>query len=207
MEAKAKLRATEAIHSLMSLKPMSAFVVQDDGETTLATPIEDIDIGSLIKVRAGEIVPLDAKVETGEALVDISSFTGEPYPVRKTPGDEIVGGCSLIDASLILKTTKVSGNTMLDKVLAMVEEAQNGKAPVQKLVDKIASIFVPDCPFIGFLCRHNLVCLWCKFRACDDGSSIYSSDCLSVRIGTCKPDCIGYGNWCWGKIWLVDQRN
>ena len=143
MEAKAKLRATEAIHSLMSLKPMSAFVVQDDGETTLATPIEDIDIGSLIKVRAGEIVPLDAKVETGEALVDISSFTGEPYPVRKTPGDEIVGGCSLIDASLILKTTKVSGNTMLDKVLAMVEEAQNGKAPVQKLVDKIASIFVP----------------------------------------------------------------
>lgn len=144
LEAKAKLRATEAIHSLMSLKPPTAFVIQEDGETTIATPIEEIEVGTLIKVRPGEIIPLDSIVDSGEALLDISSITGEPYPVRKILGDEVIGGCSVIDSSLILRTTKLSGSTMIDTVISMVEEAQNGKAPVQKLVDKISAIFVPS---------------------------------------------------------------
>ena len=144
LEAKAKLRATEAIHSLMSLKPPTAFVIQEDGETTIATPIEEIEVGTLIKVRPGEIIPLDSRVNSGEALLDISSITGEPYPVRKIPGDEVIGGCSVIDSSLILRTTKLSGSTMIDTVISMVEEAQNGKAPVQKLVDKISAVFVPS---------------------------------------------------------------
>ena len=141
LEARAKLKATDAVHGLMRLQPKEAWVV--DGERTVAVPVENIARKTLLKVRAGETVPLDAVVEEGSALLDESMMTGESFPVRKQPGDSVAGGTIVMDATLLVRTTALVGDTMLAKVIRLVDEAQMGKAPIQRLVDRIAGIFVP----------------------------------------------------------------
>ncbi len=141
LEAKAKLKATDAVHGLMRLQPKEAWVVVDEG--TVATPVEDIERGTLLKVRAGETVPLDGVVENSTALLDESMMTGESFPVRKNAGDAVAAGTIVMDATLLVRTTALVGDTMLAKVIRLVDEAQMGKAPIQRLVDRIASVFVP----------------------------------------------------------------
>ena len=141
LEAKAKLKATDAVHGLMRLQPKEAWVVVDEG--TVATAVEDIGRGTLLKVRAGETVPLDGVVENSTALLDESMMTGESYPVRKNEGDAVAAGTIVMDATLLVRTTALVGDTMLAKVIHLVDEAQMGKAPIQRLVDRIASVFVP----------------------------------------------------------------
>jgi len=141
LEAKAKLKATDAVHGLMRLQPKEAWVMVDEG--TVATPVEDIGRGTLLKVRAGETVPLDGVVEDSTALLDESMMTGESYPVRKNEGDAVAAGTIVMDATLFVRTTALVGDTMLAKVIRLVDEAQMGKAPIQRLVDRIASVFVP----------------------------------------------------------------
>ncbi|MEK9651740.1 MAG: heavy metal translocating P-type ATPase [Poseidonia sp.] len=141
LEAKAKLKATDAVHGLMRLQPKEAWVVVDEG--TVATPVEDIERGTLLKVRAGETVPLDGVVENSTALLDESMMTGESFPVRKNTGDAVAAGTIVMDATLLVRTTALVGDTMLAKVIRLVDEAQMGKAPIQRLVDRIASVFVP----------------------------------------------------------------
>ena len=141
LEAKAKLKATDAVHSLMRLQPKEAWVVVDEG--TMATPVEDIGRGTLLKVRAGETVPLDGVVEDSTALMDESMMTGESFPVRKAEGDTVAAGTVVIDSTLLVRTTALVGDTMLANVIRLVDEAQMGKAPIQRLVDRIAGVFVP----------------------------------------------------------------
>ena len=141
LEAKAKLKATDAVHSLMRLQPKEAWVVVDEG--TVATPVEDIGRGTLLKVRAGETVPLDGVVEDSTALMDESMMTGESFPVRKAEGDTVAAGTVVMDSTLLVRTTALVGDTMLANVIRLVDEAQMGKAPIQRLVDRIAGIFVP----------------------------------------------------------------
>ncbi|MBL6807333.1 MAG: heavy metal translocating P-type ATPase [Candidatus Poseidonia sp.] len=141
LEARAKLRATDAVHSLMRLQPKEAWVVVEEG--TKAVPVEEIPRDTLLKVRVGETVPLDGLVEEGTALIDESMMTGESFPVRKSQGDEVVAGTIVLDAVLLIRTTSLVGDTMLSKVIELVDEAQNGKAPIQRLVDRIAGVFVP----------------------------------------------------------------
>jgi len=141
LEARAKLKATDAVHSLMRLQPKEAWVVVDEG--TVGTPVEDIPRGTLLKVRAGETVPLDGEVENGNALMDESMMTGESFPVRKHSGDGVSAGTVVLDATLLIRTTALVGDTMLANVIRLVDEAQTGKAPIQRLVDRVASIFVP----------------------------------------------------------------
>ena len=141
LEARAKLRATDAVHSLMRLQPKEAWVVVEEG--TKATPVESIPRGTLLKVRVGEPIPLDGRVEEGTALLDESMMTGESFPVRKSQGDEVVAGTIVHDAVLLIRTTSLVGDTMLSKVIELVDEAQYGKAPIQRLVDRIAGVFVP----------------------------------------------------------------
>ncbi|MGB1421554.1 MAG: heavy metal translocating P-type ATPase [Poseidonia sp.] len=141
LEARAKLRATDAVHSLMRLQPKEAWVVVEEG--TKATPVESIPRGTLLKVRVGETIPLDGRVEEGTALIDESMMTGESFPVRKSQGDEVVAGTIVHDAVLLIRTTSLVGDTMLSKVIELVDEAQYGKAPIQRLVDRIAGVFVP----------------------------------------------------------------
>ena len=141
LEANAKLKATDAIHSLMRLQPKEAWVVVDEG--TVGTPVEEIPRGTLLKVRVGETVPLDGEVENGSALMDESMMTGESFPVRKNKGDSVSAGTIVLDATLFVRTTVLVGDTMLANVIRLVDEAQTGKAPIQRLVDRVAGVFVP----------------------------------------------------------------
>ena len=141
LEARAKLKATDAVHGLMRLQPKEAWVVVDEG--TVATPVEAIPRDTLLKVRAGETVPLDAVVEEGDATLDESMMSGESFPVRKTPGDTVTAGTVVLDSTLMVRTTALVGDTMLAKVIRLVDEAQMGKAPIQRLVDRISAVFVP----------------------------------------------------------------
>ena len=141
LEARAKLKATDAVHGLMRLQPKEAWVVVDEG--TVATPVEAISRETLLKVRAGETVPLDAVVEEGDATLDESMMSGESFPVRKTPGDTVTAGTVVLDSTLLVRTTALVGDTMLAKVIRLVDEAQMGKAPIQRLVDRISAVFVP----------------------------------------------------------------
>jgi Cu+-exporting ATPase len=145
LEARAKLQATDAVHALMSLRPDEAWRVDNgttDGPTT-AVPLEDLQVGDLIRVRPGDVVPLDGVLVGPRVLLDVASLTGEPYPVSVDEGEEVHGGTSPVDAVLHLRVTQPAGEGLLDRVISLVEAAQEGTAPVQRLVDRISSIFVP----------------------------------------------------------------
>ncbi|MFL2950751.1 MAG: heavy metal translocating P-type ATPase [Candidatus Thalassarchaeaceae archaeon] len=158
LEGRAKLQATDAVFSLMDLQPKTANVVNDD-ETTTKTPVEDIEPGTAILVKTGQTIPLDGRVQDGSALIDMSMMTGETYPVRARVGDEVIGGTILIDAPLTIVTTQPYHQTILSNVINLVDEAQMGKAPIQRFVDRIAAIFVP----IVIACALVAVAYWSLF--------------------------------------------
>jgi len=142
LEGRAKLQATDAILSLMDLQPKTANVLNDDASTT-TTSVEEIEPGTKILVKTGQTIPLDGRVLDGSALIDMSMMTGETYPVRARVGDDVIGGTILIDAPLTIATTQPYHQTVLSNVIQLVDEAQMGKAPIQRYVDRIAAIFVP----------------------------------------------------------------
>jgi heavy metal translocating P-type ATPase len=158
LEGRAKLQATDAVFSLMNLQPKTADVVNDD-ETTTKTPVEDIEPGTSILVKTGQTIPLDGKVMEGSALIDMSMMTGETYPVRTRVGDEVIGGTILVDAPLTIATTQPYHQTVLSNVIKLVDEAQMGKAPIQRFVDRIAAIFVP----VVIACALIAVAYWGLF--------------------------------------------
>ncbi len=144
IEARAKLRATDAIHSLMRLQPKQARVISDEklGHTEVVD-VDQISKGTLIKILAGETIPLDGELIECKASIDESMMSGEPYPVRKGSGDIANAGTIVLDGTIILRVTALSTDTMLANVIQLVEDAQMGKAPIQRLVDRIAAVFVP----------------------------------------------------------------
>ena len=144
MEAAAKLKATDAIHSLMEMQPKQARVITDESLGHSETrDVEAVAIGTLIKVLVGETIPLDGILYQSKASIDESMMTGEPYPVRKSDGDEVSAGTIVLDGTILIRTTRPSEDTLLASIITLVEEAQMGKAPIQRLVDRIAAIFVP----------------------------------------------------------------
>ena len=155
LEGRAKLQATNAVFSLMNLQPKTANVVDENGDST-TTPVEDIEPGTSILVKTGQTIPLDGKVIDGSALVDMSMMTGETYPVRARIGDEVLGGTILVDAPLTISTTQPHHQTVLSNVIQLVDEAQMGKAPIQRYVDRIAAVFVP----IVIVCALISVLYW-----------------------------------------------
>ena len=142
LEAAAKLKATDAIHSLMQLQPNQARVVADDDFTEMID-VALVKVGTLVKIKTGETIPIDGILEDCKASIDQSTMTGESYPVRKSSGDEVYGGTIVLDGTVLLRTNKVAEDTLLANIISMVEDAQSGKAPIQRLVDKISAIFVP----------------------------------------------------------------
>lgn len=144
MEAAAKLKATDAIHSLMEMQPKQARVITDESLGHSETrDVEAVAIGSLIKVLLGETIPLDGTLYQSKASIDESMMTGEPYPVRKSDGDDVSAGTIVLDGTILIRTTRPSEDTLLASIITLVEEAQMGKAPIQRLVDRVAAIFVP----------------------------------------------------------------
>ena len=139
-EARAKGRASSAVHRLLELGASEATVVTADGERRV--PIEQILPGDVLSVRPGERIPTDGVVLTGTSTVDEAMLTGEPLPVAKTPGDDVVGGTVNQAGALTMKTTHVGADTTLASIIRMVEEAQGSKAPIQRLADIYSGRFV-----------------------------------------------------------------
>ncbi|MEQ8248617.1 MAG: heavy metal translocating P-type ATPase [Alphaproteobacteria bacterium] len=140
-ESRAKRGTTAAIRALMKLRPDTARVIRDGDEITV--PLGDVVTGDVAVVRPGERIPVDGTVEEGHSDVDESLITGESMPVAKAVGAAVTGGAINGAGLLRIRVTAVGGNTMLARIIKMVEGAQASKAPVQRLVDKVSAVFVP----------------------------------------------------------------
>jgi copper-transporting P-type ATPase V len=144
VEAKARDRASRAMHSLLSLRPPTARMVAtpEDEVGELVSP-ESVPVGALVRVRPGEGLPLDGTVVSGWSPVDESMLTGEPLPVDRGPGSEVTGGTRNGSGVLVVRVSSVAAESVLARLQRLVEDAQRDKAPLQRLADRISSVFVP----------------------------------------------------------------
>lgn len=141
LEANAKGRTSDAIRKLMGLQPKTAHLLVDGEERDV--PIEQVTPGMILQVRPGEKIPVDGTVLSGSSTVDESMLTGESLPVEKQEGDPLIGATVNQLGSFSMKTEKVGRDTALSQIIQLVEQAQGQKAPIQKIADKVAGIFVP----------------------------------------------------------------
>lgn len=141
LEARAKRQATSAIRALQQLRPETAHLVGPRGESDV--PLVEVMVGDRLAVRPGERVPADARVIEGQSEVDESMLTGEPLPVPKGPGDALTGGAVNGDGRMVVEVSAVGAESVLARIIRLVEDAQAAKAPIQRLVDQVAAVFVP----------------------------------------------------------------
>ena len=141
LEARAKGQTSEAIRRLTGLRAKTARMVREGREEDL--PVEDVRVDDIIVVRPGEKIPVDGVVTEGYSSVDESMITGEPIPASKKAGDSVIGATINKTGSFRFKATKVGRDTVLSQIIKMVEEAQGTKAPIQRLADQVAAVFVP----------------------------------------------------------------
>lgn len=146
LEANATARTSQAIHELMKLQPKVAHLVSG-GEIS----VDDIKIGDKLLVKPGEQIPVDGSITKGSSAVDESMVTGETIPVDKTTGDKVVGATTNGNGSIEIVAEKIGQNTMLARIIKMIEEAAGSKAPIEDLTDKISSIFVPTVIVIAII--------------------------------------------------------
>ena len=146
LEANATARTSQAIHELMKLQPKVAHLVSG-GEIS----VDDIKIGDKLLVKPGEQIPVDGSIAKGSSAVDESMVTGESIPVDKTIGDKVVGATINGNGSIEIVAEKIGQNTMLARIIKMIEEAAGSKAPIEDLTDKISSIFVPTVIVIAII--------------------------------------------------------
>ena len=152
LEAKAKGNTATAIKKLMGLQPKTVTIIKDDEERII--PIQQIQPEDIVLVKPGERIAVDGLVVSGSSYVDESMLSGEPMAVRKAGGNKVFAGTLNQKGSFRFKAEKVGSDTLLAKIIRMVQDAQGSKAPVQQLVDKVASIFVPT-----IICIAIIACL------------------------------------------------
>lgn len=141
LEMRARKRTNSAIQELLALAPPTAHLVVDGEEREIT--LEEVQAGNVLRVRPGEKIPVDGKVHEGKSLIDESMITGEPVPVSKIQGDEVIGGTVNQTGSFLMETQKVGSDTLLSQIIQMVSSAQRSRAPIQRVVDTIAARFVP----------------------------------------------------------------
>ena len=141
LEARAKKQTTEAIRALNALRPERASVLRHGQEVQLA--IDAVLVGDIVVIRPGERIPIDGRVQQGESQVDESLITGESLPVSKKMGDKVTGGAVNGQGLLYIVTTTIGNESVLARIVRLVESAQAKKAPIQRLVDKVSAVFVP----------------------------------------------------------------
>lgn len=149
LEEIAKGKASESIKKLMGLQPKTARIIKGGKEFEI--PIENVQINDIVVVRPGEKFPVDGMVIEGESSVDESMITGESMPVTKRKDDEVIGATINKSGLLKFKATKVGKDTVLQQIIKVVQEAQTGKAPIQRLADRVASIFTPTVIVVAIL--------------------------------------------------------
>ncbi len=141
LEARAKRSASTAIRQLMALRPQTARLLHADGE--IEVPVQQVTVGDIVIVRPGEQLPVDGEIVQGASEIDESLVTGESMPVTKETGDPVIAGSMNGPGLLRLRTTRVGRDTTLARIADLVDRAQVGKAPIQKLVDRVSAVFVP----------------------------------------------------------------
>ncbi|MEF3061527.1 heavy metal translocating P-type ATPase [Ralstonia solanacearum] len=142
LEARAKRQTAQAIRALQALRPDTARVRGADG-TLRDVPVARVRVGDAVSVRAGERIPVDGTVVEGASHVDQSMLTGESLPVPKRAGDHVTAGAIAADGVLLVRTTAIGADTMLSRIIRLVEDAQAAKPPIQQLVDRVSAVFVP----------------------------------------------------------------
>ncbi|OFJ70267.1 copper-binding protein [Anaerococcus sp. HMSC065G05] len=148
-EKKSKGQTKKSLESLMDLAPKKARILKDKNEVEIL--VEDLKKGDLILVRPGEAIPVDGIIKEGSSLVDESAITGESIPVNKNIGDEVISATLNKQGSFIFEATKVGEDTTLSKIIELVNQANETKAPIAKLADKISAIFVPTVMIISLI--------------------------------------------------------
>jgi Cu+-exporting ATPase len=141
LEARAKGRTSTAIKKLVGMQPKTAAIVRDGVEVKI--PIEDVEINDIVIVKPGEKIPADGEVVSGESYVDESAITGEPIPVLKDVGKNVVGGTINKNGALKFKAARIGKDTVLAQIINLVESAQGSKPPVQRIADKAVTYFIP----------------------------------------------------------------
>lgn len=142
LEERAKAKTSEAIQKLIQLQPKKAVVIRNGKEQEI--DIEDVIVGDIVLVKHSEKIPVDGVILEGEATVDESMITGEPIPIDKSVGDKVIGGTILITGVVKIEAKAVGKEALLSQIIKLIQEAQTGKPPVQRLADKISAIFVPS---------------------------------------------------------------
>jgi len=142
LELRARSRAGSAIRALLELAPPTARRVADGG-AEVGVPLETVRPGDCLRVRPGEKIPVDGIVIEGRSSVDESMVSGEPLPVQKEPGDRVIGGTVNRTGSFVLRAERVGSDTLLAQIVALVQEAQRSRAPIQRVADAVSSWFVP----------------------------------------------------------------
>ena len=175
-EARAKGKTTDAVAALVDLAPKTATVVRNDAEVTV--PAEELVVGDRIVVRAGEGVPVDGVVVEGSALVDESAITGEPVPAEKHVGDRVTGATMSTSGWFAMEATAVGQDTTLAAIVRLVDEATSTKAPIERVADRIAGVFVPA--VIGIAALTLVV--WMILGA---GFSVALGHAVSVLVISC----------------------
>jgi len=142
LELRARSQTNAALKALLALAPKTARRLASSG-TEQDVPLDEVRVGDLLRVRPGEKIPVDGVVVEGTSSVDESMITGEPIPVQKQPGDQVVGGTVNTTGSLVIRAERVGSETLLAQIVAMVGEAQRSRAPIQSLADTVSGYFVP----------------------------------------------------------------
>ena len=141
MEARAKKRTAAAVTALVGLAPKTARVVRGDVEADV--PVDEVAVGDVVRIRPGEKIPVDGVVVSGTTAVDESMLTGESLPVDKAEGDQVIGATVNTTGSVLIRTTAIGDDTALAQIIRLVEDAQGAKVPMQRLADRVSSVFVP----------------------------------------------------------------
>jgi P-type Cu+ transporter len=149
LEERAKGRASTAIRKLIGLQPRTARVRRDGGDHDI--PIEEVVVGDLVIVRPGEKVPVDGVVVEGRSTLDESMVTGESLPIAKGPGDGVIGATINRTGSFVFRAKSVGNETVLARIIEMVRRAQGSKAPIQRVVDRVAAVFVPGVILVAIM--------------------------------------------------------
>lgn len=150
LELKARSQTSSAIKQLLGLAPKTATVVFED-DTEAEIPLEDVQIGATLRIKANEKIPTDGVIVSGETAIDESMISGEPIPVEKKIGDKIIGGTLNGNRTILMKAEKVGNETLLSQIVQMVGEAQRSRAPIQKLADVVSGYFVPAVVIVAII--------------------------------------------------------
>ena len=179
LEERAKRKTASAIDALVDLQPQTAMLWRNGDETEVS--IEELEVDNLIRVRPGERIPIDGQVFEGSGSVDESMVTGESIPVGKQENDAVIGGTLNLSGGLIVKVTQVGTNTVLHQIMELVSSAQSSKAPIARLADKVASIFVPAVMGIALLTFIT----WCIIDPTAEGISHAVLAAVTVLVISC----------------------